>query len=357
MCTPLCGLMAIALDGSSAIPVPEVSGVVSVATARDRLYLGGYDGVIGIDTATGRLLPWRAPVEVWGPMLATDEYVYAARSPTDGTSPLKKIDARTGVVLPWARRCVAPSILEPCHLLARVADRLQNSTGRTWKCNWWPWISGRRPEVLAQPDVCSVPAKLQHRAAEEHDAGADCHTSRDPRREQRDGDLEIQPFCSIRGRSPSTGPGRSTATSACSRSAGTSCVPEAWSVRAFDLLVEAVPTTPTGLATETIGATVRLHWTRPSDGDPVGYQLEAGRRPARGISAPRGCATSSLYDVAGAPARGHFARVRRYWPASAPCRTKSKSWSECPRRSRPRASSPPWTVAPSRSRGRLWLAR
>ena len=183
VCTPLCGLMAIALDGSSAIPVPEVSGVVSVATARDRLYLGGYDGVIGIDTATGRLLPWRAPVEVWGPMLATDEYVYAARSPTDGTSPLKKIDARTGVVLPWAPADVAPSIqglatYDSWLLIGRqfypetasVLVAVDQATGR---------VVAQAPRSLV-PGIDSGglgPTRLYR---------ADRHAARDPRLEQRD---------------------------------------------------------------------------------------------------------------------------------------------------------------------------
>ena len=70
-----------------------------------------------------------------------------------------------------------------------------------------------------------------------------------------------------------------------------------------------MPTAPTDLAAETIGATVRLHWTRPSDGDPVGYQLEAGTVPgARDIGAWT-LPPSPSYDVAGVPDGRYFVRV------------------------------------------------
>ena len=308
VCMPVCGLIAVALDGSSAIPVPEVSGVASVATARDRLYIGGLDGVIGIDTVTGRLLPWRAPVDVWGPMLATDEFVYAARSPTDGTSPLKKIDTRTGVVLPWAPGDVAPSILGlatygPWLLIGRgeypenlsVLVAVDQATGR----------------VIAEAPRSLVPA-IDTGGLAPRGATGPVVTPRG---------ILVSSNATIIGILPSgvRSPWSVSTDGAVSALYGDERVVVVGGdfVRAggvvspgLAILPEAVPTAPTGLAAETIGATVGLRWTRPSDGDPLFYRLEAGTVPFATDIGAWTLPPTPLYDVGGVPDGRYFVRVR-----------------------------------------------
>lgn len=78
---------------------------------------------------------------------------------------------------------------------------------------------------------------------------------------------------------------------------------------------EVVPLAPTNLRAVVQGSSVRLDWTRPADGDPIDYQLEAGSRPGAADLAVVRLPPATTAGVANVSVGRYFVRVRAATPA------------------------------------------
>jgi hypothetical protein len=99
-CTFGCGFVALALNGTGSITLPQFSRVADAAATADRLYVVGDFGLAGFDTLTGQALPWAMPGH-FRKVVATDTAVYVVPYEPAATGHVLKIDPHNGQQVPW----------------------------------------------------------------------------------------------------------------------------------------------------------------------------------------------------------------------------------------------------------------
>lgn len=307
-CLPLCGLLAIALDGSTMIPVPGYEwGTSAVATAPGRLYLGAFGGIIGFDTATGQQLPWRSPVPVVGPMLATGEYIYARPFGSE-SSAIVKVDAHTGRVLPWTSGDARFSVIGlatsgPWLLVGRVVPLGTDSVLVA--------VDQTTGAVVAEAPRSLVPV-IDFTALGLPVSTGPVVTPRGILISSNATIIGIQPSGH---RIPWSLPVDGSVSALLGDERGVVVAGNFFDVGGvvspgLAILPERIPLAPTALAAEAAGGTVNLRWTKPDDGDPVEYRLEAGTVPGATDLGAWTLPPTPSYSAPAVPDGRYFVRVR-----------------------------------------------
>jgi hypothetical protein len=315
-----CEVLALPLDGSDPVPVPNGALADAVAAARDRLYLSGAFGLLGYDTRTSTALPWRLPYRA-RKILATDSVLYAVMYDVEPADQVWKIDARTGQVLPWGPVTTTLPIAEmaladpwlliglanPTSAAGSVliaADQLSGtivieapnslvpfldfSPYPSWSAlinppPWFPrWaglaVSPRGILVASNGTLLAISPVTGNRLA--------WSLSLDGPAPTLYADERIVVL------------GGSFAKAGGVLSPGVAIFPER------------VPAAPADLVATVFGSEVRLAWTRPSDGDPIDYRLEAGSAPGATDLATLPVPPTTSFAVGGVPEGRYFVRLR-----------------------------------------------
>lgn len=319
-----CHATALRLDDGSLVPIPRASEAMALAATPGRLYVAYEFGVVAYDTTAGVLLPWQVPLRV-REILATDTALYVVPHETDPGGMVIKLDTRTGAVLPWGP--------------VRTADEVGAlALAGPWLIVGLATTSADGRVVIA---VDQASGAIAAEAPRSLIPSLDFHPVRrpfspliNPASEPLTAGLAVSPrgvLASSRGlllgvdsssgsrldwSVPFDGPvptlyadDRVVVAGGSFSMAGGALSP------GLAIFPEVVPQAPSNLRATVQGVSVRLDWTRPADGDPIDYRVEAGSRSGAADIAVLRLPPATTVTVANVPDGRYFVRVRAATPA------------------------------------------
>lgn len=314
-----CHAVAVRLDDGSQVAIPRASEAMAIAAAPNRLYVGYDSGLAAYDTASGTQLPWQLPLSVRH-MVATDTALYVIPFESTPGDSILKVDARTGMVLPWGPVTTAADVgtlvIDGPWLLAGLATGSPDGSVVIAIDHASGAIAAAAPRSLI-PSLDFDPTRrpfspLINPASEPLTAGL----AVSPRGilaasgglllgVTRSSGSRLDWSVGFDGPVPTLyADDRVVVAGGVFSTAGGAVSP------GLAIFPEVVPQAPTNVSAIVQGTSVRLDWTRPADGDPIDYQLEAGSRSGAADLAVVRLPPATTVTVANVAVGRYFVRVR-----------------------------------------------